>query len=178
MTGVPGRADTGDRSLVGRGLLPKAQVVLGAGMGFAIALAAVWAYVLATTVLLTPATTMLPEAFWWAVFCGVVVACVLATPVALRLWERGVEGLKQSGSDQDRALRYGEPAPAAVAVPDEKHAERQLLEAIDRRGEITPARAALETSLTVAEADRMLSDLAEGGYLEIRVEGGKLLYSL
>src|SRR5688572_30731839 len=156
MRGMPGRADTGDRSLVGWGLLPKAQVALGAGVGFAITLAAVWAFVLATTVLLTPATTMLPEAFWWAVFCGVVVACVLATPVALRLWERGVEGLRQSGSDRDRALdwalRYGEPARAAVAGPDEKHAERQLLEAIDRRGEITPARAALETSLTVAEA--------------------------
>ena len=69
-------------------------------------------------------------------------------------------------------------APAAVAGADEAYAERQLLEAIDRHGEITPARAALETSLTVAEADRMLSDLAKGGYLEVRVEGGKLLYGL
>jgi hypothetical protein len=30
----------------------------------------------------------------------------------------------------------------------------------------------------VAEADRMLSELAKGGYLEVRVEGGKLLYDL
>jgi len=66
----------------------------------------------------------------------------------------------------------------AVTSLDEKSAERQLLEAIDRHGEITPIRAALETSLTVAEADRMLSLLAKGGYLEVQVEGGKLLYSL
>ena len=30
----------------------------------------------------------------------------------------------------------------------------------------------------VAEADRMLSELAKGGHLEVRVEGGKLLYEL
>jgi hypothetical protein len=35
-----------------------------------------------------------------------------------------------------------------------------------------------ETPLTVAEADRMLSELAKGGHLEVRVEGGKLLYGL
>ena len=177
MTGLPGREDTGERSLVGEDLLPKARVALGAGMGVAIALAAAWASVLAT-VLLAPGTTELPEAFWWAVFCAVVVACVLATPVALRLWKSGVEGLRHPGSDKVRALRARVPAPAAVAGPDEAHAERRLLEAIDRHGEITPARAALETSLTVAEADRMLSDLAKGGYLEVRVEGGKLLYGL
>jgi hypothetical protein len=61
---------------------------------------------------------------------------------------------------------------------DEGRDERQLLEAIDRHGEITPVRAALETSLTVAEADRMLSNLAQGGHLEVRVKEGKLLYSL
>lgn len=179
MTELPGGEDTRDRSLVGRGALPKAQVTLGAGMGFAIAIAVLWAYVLATTVLLTPATTILPEAFWWVVFCGVVGACVLATPIALRLWESGVEGLKQSGTGRVWALRDRVPTPtAAVTGLEEKDAERQLLEAVDRHREITPTRAALETSLTVAEADRMLSDLAKGGYLEVRVEGGKLLYGL
>ncbi len=67
---------------------------------------------------------------------------------------------------------------SAVTGPGEKDAERRLLEAIDRHGEITPVRAALETPLTVAEADRMLSELAKGGHLEVRVEGGKLLYGL
>ena len=62
--------------------------------------------------------------------------------------------------------------------PGARHPERQLLEAIERRGEITPTRAALETTLTVHEADRMLSDLAEQGHLNIRAENGKLVYTL
>lgn len=61
---------------------------------------------------------------------------------------------------------------------DEKHAERQRLETIEGHGSITPVRAALETTLTVSEADRMLSDLAAGGHLEVRVEGRRLLYSM
>ena len=180
MTGLPGRQDVGDRSLIGVGVNPKVQVAMGAGMGMVIVLAAVWANVLATTVLLVPdTTTELPEAFWWAVFCGVVVACGLATPVAMRLWKRGVEGLGGSGPDGTRTFGdQGGTPTAAVAGLDGKHAERQLLTAIERHGEITPIRAALETSLTVAEADRMLSGLAQGGHLEVRAEGGKLLYGL
>jgi hypothetical protein len=56
--------------------------------------------------------------------------------------------------------------------------ERELLEALARRGELSPALAALETSLTVAEADRMLSDLAEGGHVEVRAHDGRLGYAL
>jgi hypothetical protein len=56
--------------------------------------------------------------------------------------------------------------------------ERELLEALRREGELTPARAAMETSLTVAEADRILKELAEGGHLEVRVRGGGLFYAL
>ncbi len=66
----------------------------------------------------------------------------------------------------------------AVPGHEDKRGEQELLEAIERHGEITPVRAALETPLTVAEADRMLSELAKGGYLEVRTEGGKLLYGL
>ncbi len=36
----------------------------------------------------------------------------------------------------------------------------------------------METSLTVAEADGMLKELAEGGHLEVRVRGGGLFYAL
>ena len=49
---------------------------------------------------------------------------------------------------------------------------------IERHKEITPARATLETSLTVEEAERSLSELAQQGHLEVRVEGSKLVYSL
>ncbi len=60
----------------------------------------------------------------------------------------------------------------------EKPAEKQLLEVIERNGEITPARAALQTSLSVDEAERLLSELAQRGHLDVRVEGSKLVYAL
>ena len=56
--------------------------------------------------------------------------------------------------------------------------ERELLEALRERGELTPTRATMETSLSVAEADRMLRELAENGHLEVRVRGGALYYAL
>ena len=180
--GSPGRVGVEDRSLVVRGLLPKAQVATSVGMGVAVTLAAVWAQYMVTVLLVPGGTSPLPEVVWWAVLLGVVVACGLATPVAVRLWKSGMEGLRESGAtDLGRALHDRVPAPranVAVVGPEEKDAERQLLEAIDRHGQITPARAALETPLTVAEADRMLSELARGGHLQVRVEGGKLLYGL
>ncbi len=125
-----------------------------------------------------PSVAVMSESFWWAVVCGVVAAsCALATPVALRLWRSGVTGLRGSEPDRDRTSFGRETAPA-VAGRHEERAQRELLEAIDRHGGITPARTALETSLTVAEADRMPSDLAKGGHLEGRAEGGKLPYGL
>jgi hypothetical protein len=60
----------------------------------------------------------------------------------------------------------------------EERKERELLGALARRGELSPALAALETSLTVAEADRMLSDLAESGHLEVRAHDGRIGYAL
>jgi len=57
--------------------------------------------------------------------------------------------------------------------------ERELLSAIRKiGGSITPAEAAMETSLTVREADRMLSELAGGGHLSVESAGGTLRYSL
>ena len=45
-------------------------------------------------------------------------------------------------------------------------------------GSITPAEAAIETSLTVREADAMLSGLANGGHLQLESQDGALYYSL
>jgi DNA-binding IclR family transcriptional regulator len=56
--------------------------------------------------------------------------------------------------------------------------EKELLEALARWGELSPARAALETSLSVAEADRMLSGLAKDGHVEVRARDGRLGYAL
>ena len=53
-----------------------------------------------------------------------------------------------------------------------------MLEVIEANSEITPARAALQTSLTVDEAEQMLSDLAQRGHLDVRVEASRLVYSL
>jgi len=87
---------------------------------------------------------------------------------AARRATRTVVGEPASGS-RGRLTR----APAAEAAK-----ERELLEALGRRGALTVAGVALETSLTVEEADRMLSALAAQGHLEVSVAHGRLLYSL
>ena len=57
--------------------------------------------------------------------------------------------------------------------------ERELLSAIrENGGSITPAEAAMETSLTVKEADRMLSQLASEGHLLVESREGSLFYAL
>ncbi len=66
-----------------------------------------------------------------------------------------------------------------VSLPKTANHEQELLSAIrDSGGSITPAEAAMETSLTVKEADRMLSELASGGHLSVESDGGSLVYSL
>src|SRR5215217_528692 len=65
------------------------------------------------------------------------------------------------------------------ALPQPANKERELLSAIrDNGGSITPAEVAMETSLTVREADRMLSELAGGGHLSVESAGGTLRYFL
>ena len=57
--------------------------------------------------------------------------------------------------------------------------ERELLSAIrDSGGSITPAEAAMETTLTVREADKMLSELAGEGHLAVESRNGALYYVL
>ncbi len=59
------------------------------------------------------------------------------------------------------------------------NSERELLLAIrDNGGSITPAEAAMETSLSVREADRLLSELAGEGHLRLESENGALFYVL
>jgi hypothetical protein len=91
----------------------------------------------------------------WFTFCWVVFP-------AFGLLVRGIAGLSEGRTE--------------LPAGDDK--ERELLGALRERGELTPAEAAMETSLSVAEADRMLKELAEGGHLEVRVRGGGLSYSL
>ncbi len=64
-------------------------------------------------------------------------------------------------------------------LPPAVSKERELLSAIrENGGSITPAEAAMETSLTVREADGMLSELASGGHLTVESRDGALFYAL
>jgi DNA-binding IclR family transcriptional regulator len=56
--------------------------------------------------------------------------------------------------------------------------EKELLQALERHGEITAVQAALETSLSVAEAEELLSGLANEGHVRVSANGGRLAYAL
>ena len=99
----------------------------------------------------------LATGFWWLIF----VFGWMIFP-AFGLLVRGIAGLSE-GPDEPAVANSG---------------ERELLEALQRRGELTPAQAAMETSLTVDEADKMLEDLAAKGHLDVKVRGGGLFYGL
>ena len=102
--------------------------------------------------------SLVPWLFWLIFIFGWMVF------PAFGLLVRGIAGLSE-----DRGELLAAPANSK---------ERELLEALSEHGELTPARAAMETSLTVAEADKMLKKLAEGGHLDVRVRGGGLFYAL
>jgi len=95
---------------------------------------------------------------WWLIF---VFGWLLFPAFGLLL--KGIAGLAEGGN--------------AERLPG-SNGERELLVALEEHGELTPTRAAMETSLSVAEADRMLKELTEAGHLEVRVRGGGLFYAL
>ncbi len=109
-------------------------------------------------ILLAVAFLILFTDLWWLIliFCWIVL-------LAPGTFARGVAGLLESRLEER---------------PPKNAKERELLEALRTRGELMPAQAAVETSLTVSEAEEMLKELAEGGHLEVRVRGGGLSYSL
>ena len=93
-------------------------------------------------------------------------------------WGHRRAALRTTGA-VDLAARGARRVPdVSPATATEAAKEKELLRALVRRGKLTVAGAALETSLTVEEADRMLSALAAKGHLEVAVERGRLLYSL
>jgi ATP/maltotriose-dependent transcriptional regulator MalT len=96
---------------------------------------------------------------WVAVFGIGVVAPVLL----LRQMIRAIEA-------HEEARRR--PAPGA------REKEKELLEALEEGGEITPATAAMRTSLTVDEASKMLEELARKGHLGMQREEDIVAYSL
>lgn len=109
-------------------------------------------------ILLAAALLVLFTDLWWLIL----VFCWTVFP-ASGIFARGVAGLMESPQEER---------------PPKSDRERKLLKALRDRGELTPAQAAIETSLSVRETDGMLKELAEGGHLEVHVRGGGLSYSL
>ena len=63
-------------------------------------------------------------------------------------------------------------------VPGTREKEKELLAVLQEGGSLTPAAAAMRTSLTVDEASKMLHTLARRGHLELRREDGAAAYAL
>ena len=76
----------------------------------------------------------------------------------------------------NRAIEVHEESRRAGNGTREK--EKELLGALEECGELTPATAAMRTSLTVDEASKMLEVLARKGHLERQTEEGVVAYSL
>ncbi len=64
------------------------------------------------------------------------------------------------------------------SIPDTREKEKELLGALEEHGKLTPATAAMRTSLTVDEASKMLHTLARKGHLQLRTEEGVMAYAL
>ena len=105
---------------------------------------------------------------------AVAFSCGAFLPTAVRV-------LRSLASGPSGGSRLGARPSGGTLEPvhdDDKHAEQRLLEAIERHGGISPAKAAIEAGLSVEEADGILSGLAQKGFLEVRVEEGKLIYGM
>lgn len=63
-------------------------------------------------------------------------------------------------------------------VPGTREQEKELLGALQEHGGLSPATAAMRTSLTVDEASKMLGELTRKGHLELQAEEGTTVYSL
>ena len=86
-------------------------------------------------------------------------------------------------------LLFGLAAPVALlavrhrisandTVEGTRRAEREVLAALREYGELTPAAAAMLTSLTAAEAAKALEELARGGHVEAGAREGAISYAL
>lgn len=113
-----------------------------------------WQSALYVFVLVLACVFLVPlTSFWWIVpVLGAVV------PITLAVLHR--PGLA-SGGREDRRIK-----------------ERELLEALAERGELTSTTAAMRTSLTVDEASKILEEIARKGHLKPQAEDGLIFYAL
>ena len=146
----PGRHSTsGDLfGLETESMSPKAQIAAALSVLAPVALGTI--FVLS----FVPGVFWLIFVFGWMIF------------PSLALLIRGLVGLSAT------------PSGGSAKLSSASSKEQELLEALGEHSELTPTTAAIETSLTVAEAERMLKELAEQGHLEVRAHGGALFYAL
>jgi capsular polysaccharide biosynthesis protein len=115
---------------------------------------------------LVPATPVSPN----PVRNGILALISGLSVLAILMFARGdVAGLRGGEAIEDNAHQ----------ITSQYAKEQELLEALGRREQLTAAEAALETSLAVEEADRVLSGLVAKGHLRVRVLGnpGGIFYS-
>jgi DNA-binding NarL/FixJ family response regulator len=113
-----------------------------------------WQHALYALVLGLICLVLVPlTSLWWIV----PVVGALA-PIALAALERRDLGLENSDVARDK--------------------ESELLRALSELGELSPASAAMRTSLTVDEASKVLDDLAGKGHLELHTENSVIVYAL
>ncbi|MGB3632499.1 MAG: response regulator transcription factor [Rubrobacteraceae bacterium] len=119
------------------------------------------------------------------VILGVALWCISVMAIGVNLAE--------SAWEWAWVLAFGTVIPAALlwqtnrllsppatprSVPSDKEKEKELLQALGERGELTPITAAIQTSLTADEAAGMLEELTRKGYLSLLVEDGIQAYAL
>lgn len=132
-----------------------------------------------TLVLALAAAVYSPWAAWMYDMHGVwYLITPLATLAAIGSGGTGLHKIRQRRQGQS-SVTSDAPVQARQSPAMPAGGERELLLAIrDNGGSITPAEAAMETSLTVRKADRLLSELAGEGHLRVESENGTLFYVL
>lgn len=115
-----------------------------------------------------------PSLFTWQAalyLFAIGVVCVFLVPLTSLWWIVPVLAVAAP-------LAYAALEKPRPGKPDKKGMERELLEALAGRAEITATTAAMNTSLTVDEASKMLDELAKKGHLELHMEDGVMSYAL
>ena len=117
---------------------------------------------------------------------GVGMWCFLVLPPAMRLADSPGDWLIALGLGMvapvlllwqlNRAIAHHEQTRRAW--PDVGVKQREVLRALEERGELTPATAAMRTSLTIDEAASLLDELARQGHLRVVERHGGPAYAL
>ena len=117
---------------------------------------------------------------------GVGLWCFLVLPPAMRLADSPGDWLIALGLgvvapvlllwELNRAIAHHEQTRRAR--PDVGVKQREVLRALEERGELTPATAAMRTSLTIDEAASLLDELARQGHLRVVERHGGPAYIL